>query len=99
MSAGRWTEAALAAARPLVGDPDHGTGHTLSRTFRCFDHARGPDAIEGFVSVTGGKATTLRAMAETTVDVVCGKLGLDIPCRTRDTVLPHHAAFHAGGGG
>jgi glycerol-3-phosphate dehydrogenase len=28
------------------------------------------------VTITGGKATTLRAMAEKTADVVCEKLGI-----------------------
>jgi len=92
--------AAWSAARPLLaGGEEAGGGRTLSRTFRCFDHSLDPDPLEGLLSVTGGKATTLRAMAEATVDHVCGKLGLEIPCRTRDTVLPHHGAYFTTGGG
>jgi glycerol-3-phosphate dehydrogenase len=86
--------AAWAAARPLIGDQGSAGGRGLSRTFRCYDHARDPDPLEGFVSVTGGKATTLRAMAEKTVDRVCRKLGLRNPCTTRETPLrPYEGTF------
>ncbi len=43
--------------------------------------------IEGFVSIIGGKATTLRAMAEKTADLVCDKTGRKADCRTRDIPL------------
>jgi glycerol-3-phosphate dehydrogenase len=58
--------AVWSAARPLIGatgGAGGGGGRELSRTFKCFDHAA-TDAVEGFVTITGGKATTLRAMAE-----------------------------------
>jgi glycerol-3-phosphate dehydrogenase len=88
--------AAWSAARPLIGsDADDGSGRQLSRTFKTIDHAD-RDGVQGFVTITGGKATTLRGMAELCADVVCRKLGLDAPCRTRDVVLlPHTAAFAA----
>ncbi len=85
--------AAWAAARPLVGQRGATTGRELSRTFKCFDHA--DEGIEGFVTITGGKATTARAMAEATADVVCRKLGVDAPCRTREVVLLPHTAYYA----
>jgi len=77
--------AAWSAARPLVGAArlSAASGRQLSRTFKCFDHAA-TDGIEGFVTITGGKATTLRAMAEAAADVVCAKLGIQAPCRTRE---------------
>jgi len=84
--------AAWSAARPLVG-AGSGTGRELSRTFKTFDHAE-TDGVEGFVTLTGGKATTLRAMAELCADVVCRKLGIDEPCQTRDTVLVPHTAYY-----
>ena len=88
--------AAWSAARPLIGSRDQAdSGRELSRTFKTIDHAAA-DGVEGFVTITGGKATTLRGMAEVCSDVVCGKLGVDEPCRTRETVLlPHTAAFAA----
>jgi glycerol-3-phosphate dehydrogenase len=85
--------AAWSAARPLIGSREASTGRELSRTFKCFDH-RETDGVEGFVTISGGKGTTLRAMAEKTADVVCAKLGVDAPCRTRDTVLLTHDAWY-----
>lgn len=84
--------AAWSAARPLIGPRGADTGRELSRTFKCFDHV--DEGVEGFVTITGGKATTLRGMAETTANVVCGKLGLGKPCQTRDFVLLPHTAYY-----
>ncbi len=88
--------AAWSAARPLIGSRDQAdSGRELSRTFKTIDHAE-TDRLEGFVTITGGKGTTLRGMAELCADVVCRKLGVDAPCRTRDTILlPHIALFAA----
>jgi glycerol-3-phosphate dehydrogenase len=85
--------AAWSAARPLIGSKGEDEGRELSRTFKCFDHKE-RDNVEGLVTITGGKATTLRGMAETTVDVVCKKLGLDIPCRTKEEVLLPYRAYY-----
>jgi glycerol-3-phosphate dehydrogenase len=85
---------AWSAARPLIGTRDADTGRELSRTFKTIDHAD-TDGVDGFVTITGGKATTLRGMAELCSDVVCRKLGIDEPCRTRDTVLLAHTSLLA----
>lgn len=85
--------AAWSAARPLIGSKGADEGRELSRTFKCFDHKE-RDNVEGLVTISGGKATTLRGMAETTVDVVCRKLGLDIPCRTKEEVLLPYRAYY-----
>ena len=66
----------------------------MGRGMRCIDHALDAAPTEGFVTIAGGKATTLRAMAETTADVVCAKLGLDCPCATADYVLLPHTAWY-----
>jgi glycerol-3-phosphate dehydrogenase len=86
--------AAWSAARPLLGaDEAAGSGRELSRTFKTIDHA---DAgIGRFVTITGGKATTLRGMAEVCADVVCRKLGVDASCGTREFVTLPHTAFYA----
>jgi glycerol-3-phosphate dehydrogenase len=95
----------FAAARPLIGRPkgpngasggnaDDAAGRELSRTFECFDHAA--DGIDGFVTIAGGKTTTARAMAERTADVVCAKLDIDAPCRTRDVPLRSHRDYYDG---
>lgn len=86
--------AAWSAARPLIGSKGADEGRELSRTFKCFDHKE-RDNVEGLVTICGGKATTLRGMAETTVDVVCRKLGLDIPCRSKEEkLLPYRAYYN-----
>jgi glycerol-3-phosphate dehydrogenase len=86
--------AAWAAARPLIGprETDADSGRELSRTFRCFDHA--DEGLEGLVTITGGKATTLRAMAEAAADTLCIKLGLDAPCQTREILLLPYTAYY-----
>ena len=87
--------AAWSAARPLIGSRGEAdSGRELSRTFKTIDHAAEGGA-EGFVTITGGKGTTLRGMAEVCADVVCRKLGVDEVCRTRDTVLLPHIAYFA----
>lgn len=79
------------SARPLVGSGE--SGRSLARTFKCFDHAE-MDGIGGLVTITGGKATTCRAMAETTVDVVCRKLGLSAACQTKEVVLTSYRNYY-----
>jgi glycerol-3-phosphate dehydrogenase len=87
--------AAWSAARPLIGSRGAAdSGRELSRTFKTIDHAA-EGGTEGFVTITGGKGTTLRGMAEVCADVVCRKLGVDEPCRTRETVLLPHIAYFA----
>ena len=84
---------AWSASRPLIGVGDYSEPQKISRTFDCFDH-KAKDNLEGFISIIGGKATTLRAMAEKTADLVCKKLGRDIPCRTKDTPLVSYRRFY-----
>jgi glycerol-3-phosphate dehydrogenase len=86
--------AAWSAARPLFGSGGADSARELSRTFKTIDHAE-TDALEGFVTITGGKGTTLRGMAEVCADVVVRKLGIEAPCRTRETVLLPHTAYFA----
>ena len=83
---------AWVAARPLIADAATRDPQSISRTFGCYDH-REKDNLEGLMSIIGGKATTLRAMAEKTADLICQKTGRDIPCRTRETKLLHYRHF------
>jgi glycerol-3-phosphate dehydrogenase len=88
--------AVWAAAWPQLDATGTGTGgREPSRTFRCLNHAA-TDGVEGLVTITGGTATTLRAMAEATADLVCAELGVDAPCRTREVVLEPHTAYWTG---
>lgn len=85
--------AAWSAARPLIAEGAAHEGRELPRTFKCFDH-KVRDGVEGLVTISGGKGTTMRAMAEATADVVCDKLGIDAPCQTRDYVLLPYWAYY-----
>jgi len=91
--------ATWAAARPLLGEAGTAAGASdgrgLGREFRCFDHAYDAAPTEGFLTIAGGKATTMRAMAEAAADVVCAKLGLVRPCRTAEVVLLPHTAWYS----
>jgi glycerol-3-phosphate dehydrogenase len=91
---GATVRATWSAARPLLGERGASTGRELSRTFKCFDHEV-EDRVAGFLTIGGGKATTLRAMAEATANVVCSKLGVDRPCTTREVELLPHTAYYA----
>ncbi|MFQ5485751.1 MAG: anaerobic glycerol-3-phosphate dehydrogenase subunit A, partial [Desulfobacterales bacterium] len=59
---------------------------SVSRGFALLDHAE--DHLENFITITGGKLTTYRLMAEKTADLVCKRLGVSEPCRTRTEPLP-----------
>jgi glycerol-3-phosphate dehydrogenase len=48
------------------------------------------------VTITGGKATTCRVMAEKTADLVCGKLGVSATCATRETQLVSYRRYYTG---
>jgi glycerol-3-phosphate dehydrogenase len=78
------------ATRPLVGG---GSGRSIARTFKCYDHKETHN-VDGLVTITGGKATTLRAMAEKTADVVCAKLAITTPCATKETPLISYRQYY-----
>lgn len=80
---------AWAGARPLFGATPRGDGDTrdITRAHALLDHLQ-RDGIDGFVTITGGKATTFRLMAEETMDLVCQRLGRGAPCRTAEEALP-----------
>ncbi len=80
------------AARPVIVRDRSAKPTRISRTFNCIDHGA-EDGIEGFISILGGKATTMRAMAEATADMVCKKTGRQIACRTQDTPLVHYRNY------
>lgn len=81
---------AFMASRPLL---DSGSkGRSLTRTFKCFDHKES-DNVDGLVTITGGKATTMRLMAEKTADLVCKKLGMNVPCQTAELAILSYRKF------
>ena len=82
---------AFMATRPLIGGGT--SGRSIARTFKCYDHKE-TDGVDGLVTITGGKATTLRAMAEKTADVVCARFGIQAECRTKDTPLRSYREYY-----
>src|SRR5579859_1174195 len=59
----------------------------VSRTYTLLDHPA-HDGVQNFLTITGGKFTTYRQMAEVTMNSVCHYLGTERPCTTATTPLP-----------
>lgn len=84
---------AYCGVRPLVSCPDTCDDRSVSRGYALIDHAHDADnPVENFVTITGGKLTTYRLMAEKTADLICRRLGNCAPCRTRTEPLPDMVA-------
>ncbi len=77
---------AYSGVRPLLGASGAKEDRRASRGFALLDHAA--DGLENFASVTGGKLTTYRLMAEKTADLICRRLGVARPCKTKTDLLP-----------
>src|SRR3954466_14484187 len=77
-----------AGVRPLFQDKKAGgSSRDVTRADTMLDHAE-RDGVGRFLTITGGKLTTLRLMAKDIVDAMCEQLGEDRPCRTAQVVLP-----------
>ncbi len=76
---------AYSGVRPLLGGGGKGDDRSVTRGFDLVDHAK--DNIENFITITGGKLTTYRLMAEKTADLVCNRIGVSAPCQTRNIPL------------
>ncbi|WP_235896702.1 anaerobic glycerol-3-phosphate dehydrogenase subunit A [Oceanidesulfovibrio marinus] len=86
---------AYAGVRPLVADTNgdangdgdsNGGDRSVSRGYTLKDHTS--QGVANFITITGGKLTTFRYMAEKAGDLACRKLKVDVPCRTRTEPLP-----------
>lgn len=83
---------AWAGVRPLYQETTAGADlRAVTRKYALLDHST-RDGVDGFVTITGGKWTTYRQMAEHTVDLICEKLGTERPCQTATTLLKHAKA-------
>jgi glycerol-3-phosphate dehydrogenase len=82
---------AWAGVRPLIQEAATDNDRDISRAFTLLDHAD-RDGVEGFITITSGKWTTYRKMAEATVDKICKKLKVNRPCRTHLEILPQKHA-------
>ena len=76
---------AYAGVRPLVSES--GDGRSASRGIVLLDHET-RDGIPGLITITGGKLTTSRLMAEEATNLVCEKLGVEAECLTAVEDLP-----------
>jgi glycerol-3-phosphate dehydrogenase len=77
---------AFAGVRPLVGAAGAADGRAASRGYALFDHDN--HGLDNLATITGGKLTTCRLMAERAADLVCRRLGVTRPCLTATTLLP-----------
>jgi glycerol-3-phosphate dehydrogenase len=87
--------AVWSASRPLLRASESDDPWHISRTFDCLDHAV-RDGVEGLITVLGGKATTMRAMAEQTADMICRKTGRAVACQTQHAPLLPYRRFWRG---
>jgi glycerol-3-phosphate dehydrogenase len=78
-----------AGVRPLFQDEKSGATLTrdVTRTHAVIDH-EARDGVRGLLTISGGKVTTLRLMAQDLVDAMCKQLGTERPCRTADVRPP-----------
>lgn len=77
---------AYSGARPLVSEGKIGDDRSVSRGFTLRDHQE--DGLENFITITGGKLSTYRLMAEKTSDLVCWKNSIFKKCLTKEIALP-----------
>ncbi len=77
---------AYCGVRPLFGKGGGSDGRSVSRGFALLDHSN--ENVDNLTTITGGKLTTFRLMAEKTVDLVCRKMGITAPCLTGNEPLP-----------
>jgi glycerol-3-phosphate dehydrogenase len=78
---------AYAGIRPLVQLEAATDDRAITRGFVLIDHEK-RDGVKNLVTITGGKFITYRLMAERTCDLLCQKMGLQLPCSTHSTPLP-----------
>jgi glycerol-3-phosphate dehydrogenase len=83
---------AYAGVRPLIREKALAGAiddRSVSRGFSLMDH--GADGIENFITITGGKMTTFRLMAEKTANLVARRLHNTVECLTATTPLQSKA--------
>jgi len=81
---------AFSRVRPLLQSGGKGGDRGATRGFALLDHL--DQGVNNFCTITGGKLTTFRIMAEKTSDLVAARLGNTTPCTTASAPLPSGAA-------
>lgn len=77
---------AYCGVRPLISQPGASDDRNVSRGFSLMDHAA--HGVQNMISITGGKLTTYRLMAEKTSNMLCDRMGISVPCKTHTTPMP-----------
>jgi glycerol-3-phosphate dehydrogenase len=80
---------AYAGVRPLFSTESKGNDREVSRGFVLLDHH--DTGLDNFSTITGGKLSTFRLMAEKTADLVCQRLGIAYTWKTRKSPLPQYS--------
>jgi len=83
---------AFSGVRPLISQAGKSDDRSVSRGFSLLDHLS--DGLKNFTTITGGKLTTYRLMAEKAADLVSSRLGNTNPCLTAHEKLPDPAVCH-----
>ena len=85
---------AWGGVRPLYQETASSESRDILRTYVLLDHSQ-RDGLPGMLTITGGKWTTYRKMAQDTVDLVCRLLDAQRPCRTHlEPMEPDNGGFH-----
>ena len=81
---------AFSRVRPLLRAAGDASDREARRGFALLDHVT--QGLGNFCTITGGKLTTFRLMAERTSDLVARRLGNDRACMTGTVPLPEDEA-------
>jgi glycerol-3-phosphate dehydrogenase len=77
---------AFSGVRPLIAGQNVNDDRNASRGFDLICHES--QGVTNLTTVAGGKLSIYRIMAEKLCDLICPKLGVSAPCRTRTEPLP-----------
>ncbi|MCP4123573.1 MAG: anaerobic glycerol-3-phosphate dehydrogenase subunit A [Bacteroidetes bacterium] len=77
---------AFSGVRPLVQCVENCDDRDVTRSFSLLENES--QNLTNFCTITGGKLTTFRLMAEKTADLVAQRLGNPEPCKTRTEAYP-----------
>lgn len=72
---------AFSRVRPLIQPGSNADDRAVTRGFMLMDHS---SELANFCTITGGKLTTYRLMAEKASDLVAQRLGNTTACKTKD---------------
>ncbi len=81
---------AFSRVRPLLQSSGNSDDRGAARGFVLLDHAG--QGLSNFCTITGGKLTTFRLMAEKASDLVAARIGSKVPSKTASVPLPQGEA-------